>query len=193
MYNVEYPNRKVYNHPEIFVNLRHNMPFANDTEINNALKLFFYNWSMCYDDVNLLYTMLQNFATMQRDYWLQLWKTLTYEYNPLNNYDITEEHEYSEEEALSRSSTTYGKSDNKNYEKPLDTSSEKERSQNTTVQDSTGEDEEGKVRTYRTKNRKYGDASLRSVPEFIKIERSICMSIINDYVQSFKRFFYLDM
>ena len=193
MYNVEHPNRKIYNHPEVFINIRHDMPFASDTEINNALKLFFYNWSMCYDDVNLLSTMLQNFATMQRGYWLQMYKTLTYDYDPLNNYDITEEHEYSEEEASSRSSTTYGKSDNKNYEKPLDASSEKERSQNTTTQDSTGEDEEGKIRTYRTKNRKYGDASLRSVPEFIEIERSICMSILNDYVQSFKRFFYLDM
>ena len=193
MYNVEHPNRKVYNHPEVFINIRHDMPFASDTEINNALKLFFYNWSMCYDDVNLLSKMLQNFATMRRDYWLQVYKTLTYEYDPLNNYDITEEHEYSEEEASSRSSTTYGKSDNKNYEKPLDMSSEKERSQNTTTQDSTGEDEEGKIRTYRTKNRKYGDASLRSVPEFIEIERSICMSILDDYVQSFKSFFYLDM
>lgn len=193
MYNVEHPDRKVYNHPEVFINIQHNMPFASNTEINNALKLFFYNWSMCYDDINLLSTMLQNFATMQRDYWLQLYKTLTYDYDPLNNYDITEEHEYSEEEASSRSSTTYGKSDNKNYEKPLDMSSEKERSQNTTIQDSTGEDEEGKIRTYRTKNRKYGDASLRSVPEFIEIERRIAISILNDYVQSFKRFFYLDI
>lgn len=193
MYNVEHPNRKVYNHPELFVALRHDMPFAADNEINNALKLFFYNWSMCYDDVNICSTLMQNFVTMQRDYWLQLYRTTTYDYDPLKNYDMTEEHEYSEEEASSRSSTTYGKSDNKNYEKPLDTSAEKERSQNTTTQDSTGEDEEGRIRTYRTVNRKYGDASLRSVPEFIKIERETCISLLNNYVQSFKRFFYLDM
>jgi len=169
------------------------MPFATDNEINNALKLFFYNWSMCYDDVTLFSTLMQNFANMQRNYWLQMYRTTTYDYDPLKNYDMTEENEYSEEEASSRSSTTYGKSDNKNYEKPLDTSGEKERSQNTTTQDSTGEDEEGRIRTYRTVNRKYGDSSLRSVPEFIKIERQTCISLLNDYVQSFKRFFYLDM
>lgn len=193
MYNVEHPNRKVYNNDTIFVSLKHDLPFATDEEINNALLLFFWNWSMCYDDVNYCSTSLQNFIKMERDYWLHMYRTTTYKYDPLKNYDITITEGYTEDEATSRTSETSGESDNRNFEKPFDSTEEKERTQNKTGQKSSGSEDEGRAKnTIRTYHEE-GDKSLRTIPEFIRIERKTIISLLNDYVQSFKRFFYLDI
>lgn len=193
MYNVEHPNRKIYSNPDLFIGLKHDMPFATDTEINNALKLFFWNWSMCYDDVNFCTASLQNFIDIEREYWLHLYRTTTYKYDPLVNYNITISETVSEDEATSRTSETEGGSDNRNFEKPFDGDTEKERTQNKTSQQSFGKEDEGKAGNRTRTYTEQGDKSLRSLPEFIEIERRTIISLLNDYVQSFKRFFYLDL
>lgn len=192
-YNVTYPDRKVYNNQEIFTGLKFNLSFIEDSDIREKLKLFYWNWSMAYPDKNYMNVVLQNQIDMSKDYWEDMAKTYRYDYDPLVNLDLTEERSYKIDEASSASQTGKSTGQSTNYEKPYDYNMEVERGLNTNVSQGTSDSNAGRVLEYTETTKKYGDASLRTIPEFIKIERSVIDSLITSYIYSFKNLFYLDI
>lgn len=192
-YNVQYPERKVYNNQEIFVGLKFNLSFITDKEARDKMLKFYWNWSMVYPDKNFMNVQLQNWIDMSRDYWEDMARTYKYEYDPLVNIDLTETRTYTKDNKANSSSTSTNNGTSTYSEVPYDKNFEKERNQNKQTGTATGKSDGTANEIYTETSTKKGDASLRSIPEFIKIERSILDSLITNYISYFKDFFYLDI
>lgn len=192
-YNVQYPERKVYNNQEIFVGLKFNLSFITDKDARDKMLKFYWNWSMVYPDKNFMNVQLQNWIDMSRDYWEDMARTYKYEYDPLVNIDLTETRTYTKDNKANSSSTSTNNGTSTYSEVPYDKDFEKERNQNKQTGTATGKSDGTANEIYTETSTKKGDASLRSIPEFIKIERSILDSLITNYISYFKDFFYLDI
>lgn len=192
-YNVQHPERKVYNNQEIFVGLKFNLSFITDKEARDKMLKFYWNWSMVYPDKNFMNVQLQNWIDMSRDYWEDMARTYKYKYDPLVNIDITETRTYTKDNKANSSSTSTNNGTSTYSEVPYDKSFEKERNQNKQTGTATGKSDGTANEIFTETSTKKGDASLRSIPEFIKIERSILDSLITNYISYFKDFFYLDI
>ena len=136
---------------------------------------------------------LQNWIDMSRDYWEDMARTYKYEYDPLINLDITETRTYTKDNKANSSSTSTNNGTSTYSEVPYDKDFEKERNQNKQTGTATGKSDGTANEIYTETSTKKCDASLRSIPEFIKIERSILDSLITNYISYFKDFFYLDI
>ena len=192
-YNIQHPERKVYNNQEIFVGLKFNLSFITDKEARDKMLKFYWNWSMVYPDKNFMNVQLQNWIDMSRDYWEDMARTYKYKYDPLVNIDITETRTYTKDNKANSSSTSTNNGTSTYSEVPYDKDFEKERNQNKQTGTATGKSDGTANEIYTETSTKKGDASLRSIPEFIKIERSILDSLITNYISYFKDFFYLDI
>lgn len=192
-YNVQHPERKVYNNQDIFTNIDFNVSFIDNKTARDYLLKFYWNWSMVYPDKNYMNRQIQLYADMSRDYWEDMAKTYKYEYDPLVNIDLTEEKKYKIDEAGNVTSNATQKGLGKGFEKPYDYTQEVERNMSTSEANSVTDAQSGRVLEYTEVNKKYGDASLRTIPEFIKIERGILDSLITNYISGFKDLFYLDI
>lgn len=192
-YNVQYPERKVYNNQEIFVGLKFNLSFITDKEARDKMLKFYWNWSMVYPDKNFMNVQLQNWIDMSRDYWESMAKTYKYKYDPLVNIDLTETRTYTKDNKANSNSTSTNSGTSTYSEVPYDKDFEKERNQNKQTGTATGKSDGTANEIFTETSTKKGDASLRSIPEFIKIERSVLDSLITNYIYYFKDFFYLDI
>lgn len=192
-YNVQYPDRKVYNNQEIFVGLKFNLSFMTDKEARDKMLKFYWNWSMVYPDKNFMNVQLQNWIDMSRDYWEDMARTYKYEYDPLINIDLTETRTYTKDNKANSNSTSTNNGTSTYSEVPYDKNFEKERNQSKQQASATGKSDGTANEVFTETSTKKGDASLRSIPEFIKIERSVLDSLITNYIYYFKDFFYLDI
>lgn len=192
-YNVQYPERKVYNNQEIFVGLKFNLSFITDKDARDKMLKFYWNWSMVYPDKNFMNVQLQNWIDMSRDYWEDMARTYKYEYDPLVNIDLTETRTYTKDNKANSNSTSTNNGTSTYSEVPYDKNFEKERNQSKQQATATGKSDGTANEIFTETSTKKGDASLRSIPEFIKIERSVLDSLITNYIYYFKDFFYLDI
>lgn len=192
-YNVQYPERKVYNNQEIFVGLKFNLSFISDKDARDKMLKFYWNWSMVYPDKNFMNIQLQNWIDMSRDYWEDMARTYKYEYDPLVNIDLTETRTYTKDNKANSNSTSTNNGTSTYSEVPYDKNFEKERNQSKQQATASGNSNGTANEVFTEITNKKGDASLRSIPEFIKIERSVLDSLITNYIYYFKDFFYLDI
>lgn len=77
--------------PQWIMNLSHEMTWAPDGKINDAIEARFHNYTFLSSDEYTVRRMLQNVNYMWREYMEELYKTTQYEYNPMENYDRWEE------------------------------------------------------------------------------------------------------
>ena len=80
-YNIQHPERKVYNNQDIFTNIDFNVSFIDNKTIRDYLLKFYWNWSMVYPDKNYMNRQIQLYADMSRDYWEDMARTYKYKYD----------------------------------------------------------------------------------------------------------------
>lgn len=177
----------------MFSGLTHSKKFATDSELNNALTLFYWNWSLTYDNVEYLTALLQCYIGLNSEYWNERYSTTLYEYDPIKDYGETTTRTVNEDTTDNSETNTSGQSNNQNYEMPYNSSTEKERSKNTTGQSSTGVTDSTGSRKFTESLNKSGTSNIRDMPEFIERQRDTLISIRQEYIDSFKRFFYIDL
>lgn len=82
---------RVGQRPQLIQNLKHNLGFVSDETINNKIltqyRLYEYLTPCDPDNKSILQSVIDKWS----DYVIELWKTTQYEYDPILNYDRTED------------------------------------------------------------------------------------------------------
>ena len=169
--------------------LEHGLTFATDSEINNQLYQEYHRCYGVYTDPQDQLDEMQSYIDRMRGYWEELYKTTTYDYNPINNYDMTEtentENCSQGESVGSRtangSTSATGRQYGYNETKPTDVQSE---SGATSDAQTTSQSDRTRGKQERTLTRS-GNIGVMSTQQMIKMQREVLTSVLRDYVHSF--------
>lgn len=105
----------VINNGDIILNLTHNLTFVDDNVVNDFILKRFAFYEFLYADKTANRFVLEDCINTWSDYFNQLYVTTKFEYNPIENYNMTESStESKEKNETSVESIQYGGSDNTN-------------------------------------------------------------------------------
>lgn len=76
---------------DVFYNLAHGVTFATNDELNALLYERYERWYCVYPDYAKMHNELIEQLKANGDYWERMFQTMLIEYNPIHNYDMTEE------------------------------------------------------------------------------------------------------
>lgn len=172
--------------------LTHSLPFATDEEINNQLYQEYHRCYGVYDTPEEQLIEMQSYIDRMRGYWNEYYETTQYEYNPIENYRMTEtenRENCSQGESVGQSTNnTSATTDQKQYgyneKTPTDVQKEtvggKESRQ-------TSQSDRARGKEDRTLTRA-GNIGVTTTQQMIGAQRDVLVSVLNEYVHSFLQF-----
>ena len=155
----------------------------HDTFINNLL-VESGNLEIMYPDPVFMKNMIGAWSAKQAPVWTKMYKTTTYDYNPIINYDRTEE----SEDTYNRQGSGTGHADGyeASYDTPVNT--DDEGMSKTNKSDTTSSSTEQTANTH--KLRAYGNIGVTTTQAMITEERKVSEFNIIDYmIQDFRKRF----
>lgn len=180
------------NHQECLLNFRARLTFCRDDEIKKSM-LNRYGMSEILWNPDLQSVRLQAKADQIRAYFEELYKTTTFDYNPIDNYDRTETYESKEhvDESVSENGTGTVNSGNtaESYQYPMQSTQPRPVTRQVDTANQSSSDSAntkrdlGKDHDYKLRAR--GNIGVVTTQSMIKQERDIIINIIDDYVKSF--------
>ena len=102
---IEEGSNILYKNPSIIRDIKHNLPdIADDSEINRRIiatyPTMMYLYDTAGDMADLNTTVIQNCADENRETAQELYETTMYEYNPIENYSMTEDGSHSSDGSI---------------------------------------------------------------------------------------------
>ena len=87
-----YPSSNmVINHQSIFLPIKFNLDWVEDTQMRDLMLNYYLTQDMAYPDESLMVLKLQNKANLISEYWNKLYNLKSIEYQPIENYDRYED------------------------------------------------------------------------------------------------------
>lgn len=161
-----------------FQNLKFNLDFIPDSEIQKHLHNTFDNVSVPYLPVSITLSQMQTMIDLKREYYNSLYRTTLYDYNPIENYNRkeTRTENLNSTQGLTSSTrdTVHGFTDS-------------------TATDSSGQSDTNTDSVMSISSIISGNVGVMSTQEMIQKERDILISITEQFVEEFKKFFNWDI
>lgn len=170
---------------QILLNFHPKTDFATEVEIRDAIKKRYYFEELCYHDTWAMTEALQNRADLIAEYYNKLYKTTLFEYDPLANVGITEDHD----ETNSGTGSTNSNVNTLSNEFPMGEPINTPRPVGSSTNGSNSFSNTNANRNY--KNKKTGSNGMRTRQELIEQERNIIISILPKYVEEFTNLFVI--
>lgn len=161
-----------------FQNLKYNLNFISDSEMQKLLHSTFDYVAVPYLPVSITLNQIQTMVDLKRDYYNKLYQTTLFEYNPIENYNRKEI-----------------RSENLNSTQGL-TSSTRDSVHgftDSTATDSSGQSDTNTDSTMTVNSSISGNIGVMSTQEMIQKERDIIISVTELFVEEFKKFFNWDI
>ena len=175
--------------------LSHGLTFATDIEINSLLYQEYHNQYGVYANPMEMLTELTAFIDMNRVYWEEYFKTTQYEYNPIENYDMTET------EADSRCSENQSQGNQINDLRNVESGQQFGYNESTPTDTIRTESlNTGSVGTNRAERsrikgdrelRRHGNIGVTTTQQMIQSQRDVLISVVRKYVESFRPLFMI--
>lgn len=187
----------VMDHPEMWLNIHWDVPFATNVEIKNLLRNKFGLWELTYNDIAIMERLIQSKADMIREFYKKLYANIQLEtqYNPLENYDMIEEGTYTDNSVSDTTSTNTGKSNSNNqtYQHPMDSGNKRPVGDvDTSSSDTTTSKGTGKNNTVRThKLTRHGNIGVMAGQDMQMKSRELIVNLTARYCDEFKELFML--
>lgn len=180
---------QVYQHPETITQLQHRLKFTNDRIVNEYLLtrygLYTYLTPCEPDNTRILQATINEWS----DYCNKLYDTTLYKYNPIENYDRTEESTDVTHGTSTAHSTADTDSTLKNSGYNSDALTVTQGTESGTVADSNGTSDG----TLKRNSHIHGNIGTVSTQMMIEQERRIILDVLDFYISKFANCFNLDM
>lgn len=169
-------NNALFKHPAVLDNLVFGVPFATDAQMREFLYKRYMMYDLAYPDENTMAIVLQARADAIKDYYIALYDTSTWEYDPLANVDAEE----------TRTITVNGTLTNESdvYQYPASTTSRQTGKQVDTQRPNTT--------TTDTFIRK-GNIGVTASQTLVQMSRDLLLNFIDKYTHEFNHCFMLTM
>lgn len=195
--------------PKLLDDVSFNVKFATDEELKSLLFAHYFLEDWVYSDEMTMTVMLQMKANLIRHVYDKLYETTIINYDPLENYNVIEEHikdTYTKSFEDRKDSTTVKPSNDyksslttNNYEYPIEPNEPKQT--NKTVNDTTLEGSITTENSYNGKeindhayeSKKHGNIGVITNQDMIKKERELIIHIEEQYIAEFEDYFMLPL
>lgn len=177
----------------VIYTLEHGFEWSADSLINKYLYQEYHNMYSVYPVASEMQDELIAYINLVNSYWNDFYATTQYEYNPISNYDMTEQEKNCGRRDVVRQnhSSVSDKSENKEsafgYNSTNPTATAKSESSGTQSNVGGGGENEkhGECRILT----RSGNVGVTTSQQMIQSQRDILVNVVGEYVKSFSQFF----